>query len=280
MIVKFVPVFLVLALIYFTNMNASWCHFRWTDRYQQFLKPHIQKTPLRHGYGELIAIVMSLAIVLELILLVVEHKASSLSDIIFGFLVLFYALFSINPRSKLKAYVEKSKVSAQETYDFVLENFYVNDDIVEATPRQTSIGIVLQYSSQAFFSMIFWFVVFGPVGVAVYRLCYYFANEQRDELQLKANAFQNILDWVPVRLFGLTMAMLSHFSKVMPVWMRLVKTETAQNAAFISACGFAALGVDDAHGLGPDGDAETELLAIIDRSLVFWVGVIAILTFV
>lgn len=280
MIVKFVPVLLVLTLIYFTKLNASWCHFRWTDRYQRFLKTHIQKTPLRDGYAELLVIVMSMAIILSLILLVMGHNSENknLLDVLFYFVVLFYSLCSLNLNSNIKTYVEKSKTNSQEAYDFVLENFYVNDDVVQATPRQTSIAIVLQATNQALFSMLFWFMLLGPVGVAVYRLCYYFANEQRDELQIRASATQNILDWIPARLFGLTIALLTHFSKVMPVWFKFAKTDPSQNALLLSSCGFAALDVDESHNLGPEGSIETELLAIITRSLIFWVGVMAVLT--
>jgi AmpE protein len=74
------------------------------------------------------------------------------------------------------------------------------------------------------FGIVFWFLLMGPFGTLVYftteSLGRYFDRAAMAGSTSKAVHFlQNILDWLPARILGLSVALVSNFSVVMKLWV-------------------------------------------------------------
>ena len=125
----------------------------------------------------------------------------------------------------------------------------------------------------ALYGMIFWFALFGPVGLVLYYLIKYFRNyfqqhptAESKELGFYAQRTLAVLDWIPVRLFTLSFALVGQFVTVFKVWMKSVLGGFDSNMRLITECGQLVVNTtEDAVGL-------------LNRVLIIWLVVIALVT--
>lgn len=123
------------------------------------------------------------------------------------------------------------------------------------------------------FSMLFWFAVFGPVGLAFYYLVSHFndyfkthqSSESR-ELLLHSQKVLAVLDWVPVRLFTFCFALVGHFSVVFKVWMKSALAGLDPDLSLIPHCGQPVVKTTD------------DAIQLLNRVLIVWLVAIALVT--
>lgn len=125
----------------------------------------------------------------------------------------------------------------------------------------------------ALFGMIFWFTLFGPVGLVLYYVTKflngYFQQHptpEAKELGFYAQRVQAVLDWIPVRLFTLSFALVGHFATVFKIWMKSLLGGFDIELSLVTECGQAVVNTtEDAVGL-------------LNRVLIVWLVVIALVT--
>ncbi|MFV9988824.1 MAG: regulatory signaling modulator protein AmpE [Coxiella endosymbiont of Dermacentor nuttalli] len=149
----------------------------------------------------------------------------------------------------------------------------------------TTIGEILVNAYRNIFALIFWLLILGSIGVVLYTLVAslnrHLENHslKRDSgLFLAASRVEAILDWVPVRLTGITFALFSHqFPSTFKRWyFSYVHTGTTAARQQIIEYGLTALGIEADHPLLPN-----ELVIInklISRALLVWLVMIALFT--
>jgi len=123
------------------------------------------------------------------------------------------------------------------------------------------------------FGMLFWFVIFGPVGLALYYLvnhfCEYFQANPGSESKNLLNYSQKVLavlDWVPVRLFTFCFALVGHFGAVFKIWMKSIFAGLDSELSLIPHCGQAVVKTTE------------DAVNLLNRVLVVWLVVIALVT--
>ncbi len=123
------------------------------------------------------------------------------------------------------------------------------------------------------FGMLFWFVVFGPVGLALYYLVHYFNDYMRahpgsesKELEQYLQTVLAVLDWIPLRLFTFCFALVGHFGVVFKIWVKAIFTGLDPELALISHCGQAVVKTTD------------DAISLLNRVLIVWLVVIALVT--
>lgn len=130
------------------------------------------------------------------------------------------------------------------------------------------------------FAVIFWFVVFGPAGLILYTAVISLRNllsaESHLNLLFYVLKIKAVLDWVPIRLMGLSYAIVGHFSSVSKLWSEQWQSRLSDDAGLVTEYGSAALGVHKSAL----NNLQLEVVQIINRALVFWLMVIGILTLV
>jgi AmpE protein len=139
-------------------------------------------------------------------------------------------------------------------------------------------AVLAQAAYQEFahvFAVLFWFALCGPAGALGYRLgCFY--------LRLKAWPLLEksiwLLEWLPVRLLGLSFAFTGNFLSCLHQWRACVFCRVRSTAQIVTDFMLAALGVSERANQGLD-ITRRELSAmgrLFRRSLWFWVGVLAL----
>jgi AmpE protein len=111
-------------------------------------------------------------------------------------------------------------------------------------------------AGQATFSVIFWLMITGPIGAISYR---WIALTKEEEITPETTALlsrlQEILDWLPMRLFSATLILVDGGKAGLRLWWQ---NKTAANQKLIDTCG------------------EEHALDRVNRSLYAWLLVLAV----
>jgi len=162
---------------------------------------------------------------------------------------------------------------------------------------RTLTDCLLIQTHEQLLAILFWFVVLGPMGAALYRLTIELQQAgQRSgettgtnnaEFHIAVTRLHYLLAWIPSRLTALSYAVMGSFVHALHAWQNtpLEKTNTdedtnPQSHRLLLRIGQAALQFDN-HPPQDDSqhnDAIRETLELCGRSLVAWVTVLALMT--
>lgn len=126
------------------------------------------------------------------------------------------------------------------------------------------------------FAVIFWFLFFGPAGALLYRLSFLYC--QRVPTDLGAKHWLWTLEWLPVRLLGVSFAVTGNFVGCINRWKRHLISTTGASATVLRETVLGALSVDDELMQSCDC-TQREIVALkrlYTRTLWFWVTCVAL----
>lgn len=123
------------------------------------------------------------------------------------------------------------------------------------------------------FASIFWFALFGPVGLSLYYIVYTLhsfvrikENDVSKSIIKVADVVLQVLDWVPLRLYTLSLALVGNFSEMFVVWLKFSVTGLQPAEDVIKSC------TQRSATTLKDG------VNMANRALVCWLVVIALVT--
>ena len=126
------------------------------------------------------------------------------------------------------------------------------------------------------FAVIFWFLLFGPAGALLYRLSFLYSNAEPTNTGAKHWLWA--LEWVPVRLLGVSFAITGNFVGCINHWKRHAISTTSSSASVLRETVLGALSVDDELMQSCDC-TQREIVALkrlYTRTLWFWITCLAI----
>lgn len=151
------------------------------------------------------------------------------------------------------------------------------------------------------FGVFFWFVVLGPAGAVIYRLAHILYQKwgvlESHEFgrfgMFSATVFE-WLDWIPVRLLGLSFAIVGDFEDAIHCWREQAANWTDRVQGIVLATGAGALGVRLGEplehegkvdmrpelGLGDEADADhlDSAVSLVWRTIALWLAVLLLTT--
>jgi len=248
-------------------------HWRWFSRYERELSVRMNALP---------AALILIAVMLPPLLIVgvLQHFLAGWwwggLEFIFSGIVLLYCLGPDN--LWVQAYRCINELNKQEPAAIgrVQAAFgLVATDNSQAF-HQAFVRAILLAFHQRIFSVLFWFVLLGPVGAVLYRVIESVSTQTMTAAKL-AQQMKEVLDWLPVRVETFLFALGGHFTAVFACWKRGVFKGLSSNDQFLSECGIAALDVLEGDRLSETGVAEQEALALVDRVLVIGLVILAVI---
>jgi AmpE protein len=152
-------------------------------------------------------------------------------------------------------------------------------------PNQKTAQQLLTNAYQHIFALIFWLLILGSTGVVLYALIAYLCQvlEELPEDQTVKNLLsytrmaQAVLDWVPLRLLGLTYALVGHFSATFSGWYQHLFDNFMQSRQQTALCGLTSLGLPTDIEI-PTTEQIVALEGLVNRSLWVWLVIIALFT--
>lgn len=146
--------------------------------------------------------------------------------------------------------------------------------------EQTLRAIAWSYF-QCYFPVIFWFAVLGAPGALLYRLlCLYRQHAAGEVDGVRLDRLLAILEWLPLRLFGLSLALVGNWQATMEPVLRSLRTLGGAPVELLERFIVASLqGAEKTLEDTPAKEvAELEALpALVDRALISWIAVLGVI---
>ncbi|MFJ2547300.1 regulatory signaling modulator protein AmpE [Pseudomonas sp. NPDC087612] len=141
-------------------------------------------------------------------------------------------------------------------------------------------GNLLWQAYQSFFAVIFWYFLLGPAAALAYRLLALTAEHGRTPaLREHALQLRHAFDWAPVRVLGVSFALVGNFVAVSRVMLHELLNWHISAAGLISTVGRVAGDLPASTSAGPDGLLGLDnLWELLLRSAVLWYACFALWT--
>ncbi|MDN6861091.1 regulatory signaling modulator protein AmpE [Pseudomonas sp. CAN2814] len=140
-------------------------------------------------------------------------------------------------------------------------------------------GTLVWQAYQAFFAVIFWYALLGPVAALAYRLLAIAADQGRQPLlRERAAQLRHAFDWLPARALVLSFALVGNFVAVTRMLLHDLLAWDVPAARLLARAGYVAEDFNEG-GLGAKGVASLDALwQLLVRSAVLWYAVFAVWT--
>ena len=132
---------------------------------------------------------------------------------------------------------------------------------------------------QGFFAVIFWYALLGPLPALAYRLLAMVeAHSTQAPLRDQAARLRHILDWLPVRVLGLSFGLVGNFVAVTQTMLHELLSWSIPAVRLLEDNALAAADIAEPE-VGEAGVASLDTLwQLLIRSAVLWYGCLAIAT--
>lgn len=226
---------------------------------------------------------------------------------VFGLLVLYYCWGPRDLDRDVESVLEAPSGHIDHTAARVLPV-----SLADARRPRALVGAVFRAALSRWFAVLFWFLLLGPMGAALYRLTRVGAQQGRPERRVTGDTapaslpepdadmpvahvetyrrLEVILDWPAAMLVAATLAVVAHFDAVVAAWRDWNSANGGPFAlatGFLEAAGVAAvrtdmeeLGADaflvDGEPAPPALAALGDAMALVWRVLVAWLALLAL----
>lgn len=285
---KLIVILICVAALRYWKVGRTTKRYSWFAQYARKL----QKVTGSWGASWIQFFVILLPILLLSLLLQfgLAHGVFYILGFLFSIIVLWYCLWPVS----LQAYLESKLKNASAVNEPVMsedsaavedsadgENVMVDDEKATVDPKAI-IESLFCFANTQTFSVIFWFIILGPFGAILYRLVAeitFLASKPDSELGGLASVghlLEDILEWLPARLVGLSYVIAGNFVRGFQNWLRNAKAGLSSNQSLLIESGMGAMDFSDDKAL--DVEDARQVVQLIDRSFIVWLVMLAIFT--
>ena len=255
-------------------------NFHWFEQYSQWMINHLPGLT-NQGASLIIILLLPIIVITAFIQNGLDDKFFGLFSLVFSLAVLIYCLGPRDLNREVDAYLAVREAGDEEEARKIASQMAGKP--ASASPDQQSVDVmhaILTESNDRIFSVIFWFLVLGPLGALVFRLASYtMQTTHNTTLGDAARKLQAIMAWAPAHLVAVGYALTGNYEGASQGFREKVKQDDlseCNNATLVTA------------GLGALKDCEPgeetacirSTRGLVLRTLVVWVAVIALLTLI
>ncbi|WP_299583646.1 regulatory signaling modulator protein AmpE [uncultured Microbulbifer sp.] len=281
-------ILMTLALVQIWGSGWPLHRDRWFDRWSA----RVEKAPQLQGQDGLLLGLSILPPVLAVALAMafVESSAGGLGVLLLGIPLLLYCLGRGNFNDILSTYLRSwyrgdLKGAAEAARPLLRE---IHEEVGEGARLHEQVFRGAAYCAfERLFAVLFWFILLGIPGALLFRLSALYAERARGtEREISAARWLWLLEWVPVRVMGLSFAIVGNFAGCYRAWRQCLMCRERDTAQVLEAYLEGALGginanecrfSDDISQVQRQSGAEIEgLQALLSRSLLLWITVLAL----
>lgn len=253
------------------------------------------------GAGGIVAIFVPVIAAVFMLQWLLHGRMWGLLELLFSIAVVTYCLGPEVFNQQVDAYLDAAEAGEHDKAKTIAQRLVggpVSDNIHRQAREVTT--AILYEGNIRIFAVLFWFLILGPAGALLYRVASALVHDSRaraalpdadtnDAEQLAiAERVYGILDWAPAHLLSLTFFLAGSFDDAWHGWQKARQTKqsfTENSRSVVVATGYGAMQheVDDA--VTDEASVEEYDLqwirtarALVLRSLVVWLAVVALLT--
>ncbi|CAM3084106.1 inner membrane protein AmpE [Legionella steigerwaltii] len=211
---KLLVILLCLLSERFLIHTMSYQRFYWFPDYYQKIKGFANKHSMFSNPWVLLALIAMPIVVLVLIIyLLLHHVVFGLMGFLLSLIIFFYCL---GPQNVFYP------ISQSDTKD-----------------NQELLGDYFILVNRQLFSLVFWYIIAGPIVALAYRLitlCRDF-----DSIGEQANEVTDLLEWIPARLTTLLFLLVGNFQRGFSSFARYFLAKPDLNSSMLRECGLLAV---------------------------------------
>ena len=240
----------------------------------------LERDGRRHPWWVLGILVLLPVALLALLLHVLEPVAYGLLALPVHLLVLIYSLGRGDIKAAQGPFRDAWRRGDEQAAVHVAErDLGLTADDAQALLERVQ-GNLLWQAYQSFFAVIFWYFLLGPAAALAYRLLALTAEHARTPaLREHALQLRHAFDWAPVRVLGVSFALVGNFVAVSRVMLHELLNWHISAAGLIATVGRVAGDLPISTTAGPDSLLGLDnLWELLLRSAVLWYACFALWT--
>lgn len=249
--------------------------FAWFPAYLNYLQTKLPRSLMEHKFLGLAIISLPILIVAALVYYLLGGLANDMVKELIGIIILIYCLGPGDNRRQLEGFIgaikEQDIERANDYLDFLPTG-------VACRERAVSERAILSFNEEIF-TVLFWYSLLGPLGALFYRvsgLTGQYAQTEFANLYAANHALKGILEWLPIRLLGLSFTLVGNFTASFHFWVGKIISSYEYNHDFLQTIGLYAVGADLNDPSLATIEENKALLGLFDRSLIIWLVALAL----
>lgn len=234
----FVVIVFSFALQWFFNISSDPYQREWAPHYLAWLRKYFSGLMQGHGLFTLLICVLPILIVVSLLLTLLYHLFGHVGYLILSLMLFWYCID-----------ITALRVSSRRA--FSAEQFLIE-------------------SYQKIFSPLFWYLVFGPIGLTLSVVITILEKEFLSESAFSLAV--QVIDWLPVRALGLSFALVGNFGSVFKLWIKHLPRGLSDEQSEVLTL------AQEALGGGADNKSLllSDVVNLLHRTILVWLIVIAL----
>ncbi|KTD15653.1 inner membrane protein AmpE [Legionella gratiana] len=215
---KLLVILLCLFCERFLIHTVSYKRFDWFSNYYQNIKSRADKNRFFINPWALLALIIIPLLLLALIIyLLLNDIFFGLMGLLLNILIFFYCL---GPQNVFYPITQSETKSEQE----LVADYFVS-------------------SNRQLFSLVFWFIIAGPIGALAYRLIT--LCREFNAVYEQANETTDLLEWIPARLTVVLFLLVGNFQRGISLFSRFLFAKPETNSEMLRDCGLQTIRSND-----------------------------------
>lgn len=227
-----------------------------------------------------LALVLFLPLVITLLIqLLLMGPLFNVPHFLFSIVVLLYCLGPACLSSEIDAYLDARSLGDDDEALHYAGS--ITGKAASTVPDQQTSDVtraILHVASERIFSVLFWFVVLGPIGAVIYRLVTNISQrDEIDSLVQHAKLVQGLISWIPAHMLAAGYALTGHFDGAFRAYQSRPRESdlSLTNYDVLVTTGLGALRGQEVTDEISSIKAARDLVM---RSIMVWIAVLALLT--
>lgn len=285
---KLIILLVVLGLERYLGIGDKLRRFCYFDAYLNQVNKLLGKQPWFKGLTAAVLTILPVPLIVllacMLLSLIAGYEMHTFVWLLVSIVVLLYCLGPKDIYRQVHSYIAAKDAGNSE------KSAKIEDELLDgansAEPHAVTRAIFWD-ANQSLFGVLFWFMLLGIFGAVFYRTTVMLReaakknNSPVADLYAAAEQIQNVLDWIPVRIFLLFFALVGQFTTSFGYWLENILSGLSDSRRIISEGGLMALGSsksDKSEKGTRHADEYLSALSLIDRSLIIFLAIVALFT--
>jgi len=255
-------------------------NFEWFDNYSRwFLLTFPRLT--EHNRISIVILLLPILLLTAVLQGWFEGQLLGLIEMLFGLTIFAFCLGPKDLNRQIDNYLQ-AKENGDETIAQNEASNIMHKD-APADPDQQIVEVmrsILHEANDRFFSVIFWFVVLGPLGALMYRLTTHtMRTSENESLANTATQLQAIMAWAPAHLTAIGYALTGNYESAKQEFYSKTKQDNLTECNYLTLIAAGQGAIKDCTQ-GEETACIRSARALVLRTLIVWLSFIAILTLI
>lgn len=248
----------------------------WFEHYTGLLS---NLTASKSAWLKLVLVLFLPLLIILLLQLLLQGLLFGVPYFVFGIFILMYCLGPACLSSDIEAYLDARSLGDDD--EALHYAGALTERAASTVPDQQTSDVtraILHVANERIFSVLFWFVVLGPIGAVIYRMVTNISK--RDEINSLVKVtqlIQGLITWIPAHMLAAGYALTGHFDGAFRAYQSRPKESdlSLTNYDVLVTTGLGALRGQEVTDEISSIKAARDLVM---RSIMVWIAVLALLT--